>query len=233
MSHKFFDVDGVGRVRIVKSTRSKHLRLTIKPNNLVNVSVPSWTTYNTALKFVHSKAIWIDNHKLPESVLISGTKIGKAHRLFLVPANVKRPYSTVGNNEIRVKFPETLRYDDPIVQAIANKKCIQALTNEAKELLPQRLKYLADHNSFTFNSVSIKTLKSRWGSCTNKKDITLSCFMMQLSWKQIDYVILHELTHTVHMAHNAKFWDYLVSCMPEAKEIRKQLSSKKPHVVGL
>ena len=83
------------------------------------------------------------------------------------------------------------------------------LQKEAKRLLPERTKQLAMKYGFTLSSVKIQSSKSRWGSCSQRKSINLSYYLMLTPAHLVDYVILHELCHTVEMNHSHKFWDLM------------------------
>ncbi len=101
---------------------------------------------------------------------------------------------------------------------------LKELRKKAFEYLPSRLKTLADLYHFTYGSLRISASKSRWGSCSSKKNINLSLFLMKLPFHLIDYVILHELCHTVEMNHGPKFWELLDKCCNgKAKALRKEL----------
>jgi predicted metal-dependent hydrolase len=117
---------------------------------------------------------------------------------------------------------------DPEVQKSAHRASIRALRTQAEKLLPVRLKQLADKYDFEYASVSVKQLKGRWGSCDTRGHITLNLFLMQLPWHLIDYVLLHELTHTKQLNHGADFWDEFLSHEPKAKDYRKQIKEHKP-----
>ena len=80
---------------------------------------------------------------------------------------------------------------------------------EAKQYLPDKVKSLADKFGFKYNELALKNIKSRWGSCSRKNNINLSIHLMRLPDHLIDYVILHELVHTVHHNHSARFWNLL------------------------
>jgi Predicted metal-dependent hydrolase len=98
------------------------------------------------------------------------------------------------------------------------------LRKEASVFLPQRLAELASKNEFTYTSVKITKSKTRWGSCSSKKTINLSLYLMLLPLHLIDYVLLHELCHTKHMNHGPNFWLLMERvCKGKAKIWRKEL----------
>jgi predicted metal-dependent hydrolase len=98
------------------------------------------------------------------------------------------------------------------------------LRRQAKAVLPQELEQLAKKYGFQYQSVKIRKSKTRWGSCSSKKTISLSLYLMLLPPHLIEYVLLHELCHTIHMNHSPAFWALLdKSTGNKAKELRKEL----------
>ena len=77
------------------------------------------------------------------------------------------------------------------------------------QLLINRINELADKYGFIFNKVSVRNQKTRWGSCSKNNNISLNIQLMRLSNSLIDYVILHELVHTVVKNHSILFWNTL------------------------
>ena len=80
------------------------------------------------------------------------------------------------------------------------------LRDKAKELLPDKLRQLASLHGFRYTSVRITKSRTRWGSCSSKATINLSLNLMRLPAHLIEYVLLHELCHTIHMNHGHEFW---------------------------
>ncbi|MCL2651894.1 MAG: M48 family metallopeptidase [Candidatus Azobacteroides sp.] len=106
---------------------------------------------------------------------------------------------------------------------------IRELRMKALEFLPGRLHVLASLHGFSYSSVKISKSKSRWGSCSSKKNISLSLYLMALPLYLIDYVVLHELCHTIEMNHGIKFWELLDKvCNGKAKTLRKELKTYHP-----
>lgn len=229
MAVKLFQIENVGTIHVYKRKGSSSMRLSIAADGKVRLTIPTWTTYSAGLAFARSRQIWIRKN-LPQqhTVLTQGQHIGKAHRLYFELAGIDAPRTRISGSEIRVFRPITMLQSHPEVQQAAEKACIRALRAEAAKLLPVRLKQLAARYGFSYKKVQIKQLKGRWGSCDNHQNITLNLFLMQLPWNLIDYVLVHELTHTKHLNHGADFWDEFLRHEPYAKEYRLQIRKHKP-----
>lgn len=221
----------IGAVTLYKRRGNRSLRLSISPRGEVRVSMPYWLPYKAGEQFALSKTTWILSHKAKSthSELEHGQSIGKAHRLhFAVEYSAVRISTRLASNEVRVTHPAHLSSSDPSVQRAARTASIRALRKEAEQLLPQRLQTLSEKTGLGYREVGIKYLKSRWGSCSSSKDITLNLFLMQLPWHLIDYVLVHELTHTKVMRHGRPFWDELEGHIPAAKALRKEINQYQP-----
>lgn len=101
------------------------------------------------------------------------------------------------------------------------------LRKKAKTYLPKRLEEIAQQFGYKYNKVALKFMKSRWGSCSFKNNINLNISLMTLEKELIDYVLLHELVHTVEKNHGEGFWSRLLIHMPDARVRRRALKSRK------
>ena len=99
--------------------------------------------------------------------------------------------------------------------------------DKARPKLERRIKELAQKHQFTFNKLSIKNQKTRWGSCSIKNNINLNARLLHLPRELIDYVILHELVHTKVKNHSKEFWSTLDRFVGDSKFYDKQLRSYK------
>lgn len=232
MPSKEFMLDDIV-VTIYKRKTSRNLRLSITPTGKVRVSIPVWAPYSAGFRFAKSRQAWILEQHSPLVKLIDGQAIGKAHHLKFVPKEgVTKVSSRVSENSITVTHPEQLRPSDDDVQKVARKACFRALRTQAEQLLPQRLSTLAMAHGFEYKSVSIKRLKSRWGSCDHQQNIVLNLFLMQLPWDLIDYVLLHELTHTNILRHGKDFWNAMDKVLPSTPQLKKRLRDQQPILSG-
>jgi len=96
---------------------------------------------------------------------------------------------------------------------------------DARRILNQRLEELATEHDFEYGKVSIRKQKTRWGSCSSQDNISLNQNLLHLTDELIDYVLLHELTHTRVKDHSPSFWDELETVCPDAKEKRRLLKT--------
>ena len=83
---------------------------------------------------------------------------------------------------------------------------VERMRHDAKAQLPRRVDELAHMHGFHYEGLTIRSSKTRWGSCTGRNTISLSLYLMQVPEHLQDYVILHELCHTVHHNHSPRFW---------------------------
>lgn len=229
MAIKTFEIENIGTVQVSKRSGMRSVRLSITRSGEVRVTIPQWSPYQSGIDFARSKANWIiQNIPQRAETLQAGHKVGKAHRLSFMSAAIDVPSSRIIGNEVRVMRPLGMAPTHPAVQKVAQQAGIRALRSQSEALLPRRLQQLASQYGFQYSSVQVKKLTGRWGSCDAQQNIVLNLFLMQLSWELIDYVLLHELTHTKFLNHGADFWNEFLRHEPRAKQLRKQIRQHKP-----
>lgn len=81
--------------------------------------------------------------------------------------------------------------------------------------------------NMNYNTVAVRNQKSRWGSCSSKKNLNFNFKMRTLSEDLFDYIIVHELCHLIHMNHAPEFWKLVSVAVPDYKEKRGRLKSMR------
>ena len=99
---------------------------------------------------------------------------------------------------------------------------------QAKTSLIKRLEVLSARYGFSYNRVFIRNQQTRWGSCSQKNNISLNIILTRLPAELMDYVILHELVHTRYKHHGKAFWAELDRFVPNSKKRAAQL---RKHVI--
>ena len=77
----------------------------------------------------------------------------------------------------------------------------------ARILCEEKCEFWAEKMGVEYNRISIKSMKTKWGSCSSKKNLNFNYKILFLSEKDRNYLIVHELSHLVHMNHSSRFWD--------------------------
>lgn len=146
--------------------------------------------------------------------------------IFAVEEKLKDSLSAQLNKDIlTIRYP--IGYD---FGREANQRAIKNVIKhftvlEAKRILPDRLHRIADQYGFCVNSVRISVAKMRWGSCSNRKVVALSAYLLFLPNHLVDFVIVHELCHTLQMNHGKEFYDELGKIYPQYKTLDKELKT--------
>lgn len=77
--------------------------------------------------------------------------------------------------------------------------------------------------NFTFNRISIKNQKSRWGSCSSRKNINFNYRLGLISEHLAEYVVVHELCHLEQLNHSQAFWNLVAITIPDYEKRRNEL----------
>jgi predicted metal-dependent hydrolase len=98
-----------------------------------------------------------------------------------------------------------------------------ARKEEARALVHARLAHWRAVHPFEHGQVRIKNTRRMWGSCSSKKNLNFNWRLVALPPELADYVVLHELCHTVHLNHSVDFWNLLAAFLPDYHTHRAQL----------
>ncbi len=107
---------------------------------------------------------------------------------------------------------------------------INAIKTRAKQYIPVRVEYWADIIGVKYSSVTIRTQRTRWGSCSSKGNLNFNCLLMLTDTEIIDYVVIHELCHIKEMNHSKRFWALVGSVMPDYKAVQSRLKSTEGQI---
>jgi hypothetical protein len=95
----------------------------------------------------------------------------------------------------------------------------------ARRLAGERARYFNQMYGFSFNRISIKNQKKRWGSCSKKSNLNFNYRIVFLPPALADYIIVHELCHLGELNHSRKFWDLVERAIPNHKQRRRELKT--------
>ena len=110
---------------------------------------------------------------------------------------------------------------------------ITELTAKAKVELPVIVKKYADLMGVTYNRITIRHQKTRWGSCTKTGNLSFNCLILKMPETVRDYVIVHELAHRKELNHSTNFWTIVAEYCPWYKEAKQWLKENGQSLMEL
>jgi predicted metal-dependent hydrolase len=211
----------------------RRLRLMVRPDLEVRVYAPRRASERDIIAAVHSKAPWIvkqlDNmkklHPLPAPHhYMSGETflyLGQPYRLRVEQG--ARTSVVLDGASLCVTLV------DPGNTASARRALSEWYRKQAMQCFTERLTALgavsARHRIPPPQTLRVRQMRTRWGSCSRAGKITLNIALVESPVQCVDYVIMHELCHLIHHNHSTAFYHLLTACMPDWQERKQSLKT--------
>lgn len=219
-------------IQYKSSPNAKHLRITVKGRGEVTVTVPKGISAKQAEQFVQKNMDWIES-KVAAAKEKKGEKITeygfgtefktKLTAVKVIETDGSQAFLKQHKDFLGIYIPEETDISKPEWQELIKTQIEAQLKREAKSFLPKRTRDLATEKGIAIGKISVRSTKSRWGSCSHNNDISLSIYLMTLPDELIDYVICHELAHVKEKNHSKNFWAHLEQLLPGARKMDKEM----------
>ena len=98
---------------------------------------------------------------------------------------------------------------------------------KARRIISSRLDFFTEKHNLSYNRLSIRDQRTRWGSCSQKRNLNFNYRLIYLPDDLRDYVIVHELCHLTELNHGKNFWNLVSQILPNYKELRFRLKNFK------
>lgn len=222
-----------GTITLRRSAKASHVRIRVAPDGRLRASLPLYAPMFLVKRLLKNsrtelRAMLAEQHNVVE--FEHGMTIGKSHSLIVRPSTAKTASAKRHGQQIIVSLPTNVTLHTPAVARTVRDVVIEALRIEAKSYLPKRLAFLADKYGFSYSKVRFSHASGRWGSCSSNGTISLNIALMKLPFELIDYVLIHELSHTIQMNHSENFWKLVETGDPHYKIHRRALKKENPSI---
>lgn len=97
--------------------------------------------------------------------------------------------------------------------------------NYAQSYITPRVEYYSNIMNLKYSEIKFRKMRSRWGSCSSRGVITLNTGLIKIDKRLIDFIVVHELAHLVHMNHSKRFHSLVEQYMPNVKALNRELKS--------
>lgn len=221
-----------GTITVRRSALARAVKIRVAANGTLSASLPLYAPVFMVKRLIQSSRNelreLLSQHS-PQQELHDGMTIGKSHHLAVI--STRGELTVVRHGQaILVHLPEGEQLNSPKVIAEVRQQIQSALRIEAKNYLPRRLKYLASELGCNYAKVRFSHASGRWGSCSSSGTISLNIALMKLPHELIDYVLVHELSHTKQMNHSQEFWKLVAIGDPNYKLHRRIIKQHSPTI---
>ena len=192
-------MDNVLKYKITRARRNT-IQITIKDCNIY-IRAPYKCPSSEIEKFINKKMTWITSCLEKQNVVADKLKHVECNNILLFYGNEKRYDISLDEKEVKIFYLEQFNFIREKVSAISN------------------------ITGLKFSNLMYSDAETLWGSCDNRNNIRLNLRLSALPIYLIDYVIVHELSHTRFHDHSKKFWQTVESIIPDYKSKREELKA--------
>jgi hypothetical protein len=215
--------------QIIRSKR-KTLALIVKPDGSVVVRVPLRAPEKSIREFIETHAEWAQKKQAEAlAALPPAPKQYVSGEMFTFLGNAY-PLEIVKGQKRSLLLEDSFKLAEAAQShaALAFERWYRA---QARQILTERVLLFAGRYGFRYKKIGITSARTRWGSCSANGSLNFSWRLILAPMEAVDYVVVHELVHTVFHNHSRQFWKRVETIMPDYKERRKWLRKNGQQMV--
>ncbi|WP_310603779.1 M48 family metallopeptidase [Anaerosporobacter sp.] len=214
---------------VIRSKR-KSLAIAISIGGNVTIKIPWQATKADVIRLLETKRDWI-YHSYKKQVVRTRNGIevkegasipflDKAFRLHIQHNSSKNVADIAVQEDI-------VLIETPVVDSDFIIECLETwYKKNAKHVITMRAEQYAKAMGVSYGKISIRSQKSRWGSCSSLGNLNFNWHLIMMPSNILDYVVVHELAHRIEMNHSAQFWQIVSEFCPAYKQRKAWLKEK-------
>lgn len=225
--------------QLIRAKR-KTVSLCVKEDGTVEVRAPKWVTKAEIQRFVEEKSSWIIKKRQEAADRSCASRksytegavfvcLGTEYRLHIIESGRNAVGAEENSQTQKILLIKTTNTEEDYVKELLAKWCSRQLKEYARERIAEylpdlcRLAAEAHLSQPEVWKITIRNVKSRWGSCSGKGGINFNVKLVMAPTSIIDYVVVHELCHLLYMNHQKDFWTAVEHLLPDYKQRRLYL----------
>lgn len=212
---------------LIKSKKRRTICIQITEHNQVRVLAPTRASNHLIQSFVQEKSKWIQRtqerqrrYQIPPLQFVRGETcyyLGEAYTLQV--SHQRNAGTGILGRELVIYAAS----DEPDVVKLQLCKWYKS---QALDILTDRVYAYQKRMGVQAKGISIRNQKTRWGSCSSKGNLNFNWRLVMAPLSVLDYVVVHELCHLIHMNHSREFWLEVERYFPDFKAQKKWLKEK-------
>lgn len=219
-------------IRLEINSRARRISLKIDSKNREAVAIfPSARFKKAAIEYAQGNVKWILDKlsELPEQKLLTiGNYVPLRGENYLIQTASKGRSVYIDDSTIPPQIMVPGRAD------LTSAKVTGFLKAAARADLSRCVNIHAETLNVQPASISIKDTRTRWGSCSSKRNLNFSWRLVCAPHYVLDYVAAHECAHLLEMNHSARFWAHVSKCVPDIRPAKSWLNAngRALHAIG-
>lgn len=191
--------------------KRKNISILLDKDGNIIVNAPKNISKKYIDNFVQSNKKWIENNKK----VIQQRSKNKTTLLYLG----EETKLLISNEDFEnIKFNGINFYISRKNKDNSKELLHKFYIDQANKIIKKRIIFYTKKYNFRINKIKISNANTRWGSCGAQNNININWKLIMADKKIIDYVIIHELAHTIEHNHSKNFWGIIENIMPDYKE---------------
>lgn len=214
------------------SKRAKHLRLVVSRNKGLEVVTPKRIPMKYIVNLITANSEWIiekldhiestSHYRKMQSIQEGSSLLFLGQQYLLMNDSRLEPKEVViTTTQIKMNLAVISRYSQS--QDDIRTFLKQWYVKQAKEVFKDRVEHYSKRIGVSYNRISIKNQKTRWGSCSSLKNLNFNWRLLMAPLEILDYIVIHELAHLLEMNHSKRFWEIVERQCPNYKLYDKWL----------
>lgn len=212
-----------------KSLRAKRMSLRISSSAGLVLVTPVSCSEKKAQAFLASERVWIEKHAaLLQSIQLTLAQPLLPKVVHLPALGLSRELCVLSDERVRLRYYEVndqlvvtgAKHDGQVLLALK-----RWLRQKAWAVLPSWCESWSSLTGWSFDCVHVRSQKTIWGSCDARGVISLNDKCLLLPPRLVDYILVHELAHTVEANHSSAFWRLVEKHIPLYRDHVRQLKA--------
>ena len=207
--------------QIIRSKR-KTLALMVKPDGSILVRAPLRISKAVIEEFIEKNRGWIEKNQAKVLATLSTSPRQYVPGETLLYQGTSYPLDIVEGQRERLLLDGTFKLAASH-QSDAASAFESWYREQARQILPERVDFFTRQFDFEYKGIRITSARTRWGSCSAAGSLSFSWRLVLAPLAVVDYVVVHELVHTVFHNHSRQFWHTVGTIMPDYRQHRTWL----------
>ncbi len=218
-------------VKEVIRSKRRTLALIVKPDGSLIVRAPLKTPQKSIRMFVEKNIDWIEKKQAQARASVSPAPKQYSNGEEFLYLGFRYPLEIVPKQKPALILDGCFKLAESSQPraALAFERWYRI---QAKEILKERVDFFARQYGLKYNGLKINAARTRWGSCSAKGSLNFSWRLIMAPIESVDYVVVHELVHTIIHNHSTRFWSKVENIMPDYKERKIWLKKHGPELLA-